>query len=105
MYAAPRLWANRVIHTHTRKYTINVIRPPVGENCCGLSFQVWRVAVYGANLLLIISIVIAILVGLPLGVHPQNSLMVASCLTLSSNVLATKLVDSKIQTAVYSSYT
>ena len=52
-------------------------------------------AVYGGNLLLIVSMVIAVLLGLPLGVHPQNSLMVAWCLALSSNILATKLIDSK----------
>ena len=62
---------------------------------CFDNFQVWRVAVYGGNLLLIVSMVIAILLGLPLGVHPQNSLMVASCLALSSNILATKLIDSE----------
>ena len=52
-------------------------------------------AVYGGNLLFIASSVLAVLLGLVLRVHPQNSLMVASCLALSSNVLATKLMESE----------
>lgn len=55
----------------------------------------WRVAVYGGNLLFVVSMVLAVLLGLLLRVHPQNSLMVASCLALSSNLLATKLIDSE----------
>ena len=57
--------------------------------------QVWRVAVYGGNLILVASMVLAVLLGLVLRVHPQNSIMVASCLALSSNVLATKLLESE----------
>ena len=54
-------------------------------------------AVYGGNLLFVVSMVLAVLLGLILSVHPQNSVMVASCLALSSNVLATKLIDSELE--------
>ena len=62
---------------------------------CHMITQVWHVAVYGGNLLFIVSVVLAVLLGLLLSVHPQTSLMVASCLALSSNVLATKLIESE----------
>ena len=48
---------------------------------------------YGGNLLLGASIVLAIVIGLLLDVHPRHSLFVAACLSLSSTSLATRFVD------------
>ena len=50
---------------------------------------------YGANLLLLVSVVLAMLLGLLLGAHPRHSFIVAACLSLSSSPLATRLIQSK----------
>jgi len=54
---------------------------------------VWYVSVYGGNLLLGASIVLAIILGLLLDVHLRHSLFVAACLSLSSTSLAIRFVD------------
>lgn len=56
--------------------------------------KVWSVSVYGANLLLLVSVVLAMLLGLLLGAHPRHSFIVAACLSLSSSPLATRLIQS-----------
>ena len=53
-------------------------------------------SVYGGNLLLAASIVLAILLGLPLDVNPKHSLFVAACLFLSSSPLAVKFIDGEL---------
>ena len=50
-------------------------------------------SVYGSNLLLLASILLAIVLGWMLGVHPKYSLFVAGCLYFSSNPLATRMID------------
>jgi len=60
---------------------------------CVCVYQVWAVAVYGGNLLLLSSIALAIFLGSSFQVDPQHSLFVAVCLSFSSNPLASRIVD------------
>ncbi len=50
-------------------------------------------AVYGGNLLLCSSILMAILLGTPFQVDAQQSLFLAACLSFSSNPLASRILD------------
>lgn len=57
-----------------------------------MNSQVWSIAVYGGNVLFVFSMLLAVLVGLLLRVHPAHSLFVAACLSLSSGPLAQRLI-------------
>ena len=48
---------------------------------------------YGGNLLFVSSIALAVLLGLVLSVHPSHSLFVAACLSLSSGLVAKRLIS------------
>ncbi len=57
---------------------------------------------YGGNLMFVCSMVLAVLVGLVLSVHPVHSLFVAACLSLSSGPLAQRLIgELNIQSSVH----
>lgn len=73
--------------------------PPIDFSILGFAkisvFQVWKVAMYGGNLLLTSSVLLGLLLGLAFQVHPSHSLLVAACLSFSSNPLATRIVNSE----------
>lgn len=57
--------------------------------------RVWKVAVGGSSLIMVLMIVFGIFWGLCFGILPRQSAFVAACLSLSSTPLVAKFVESK----------
>ena len=55
----------------------------------------WRVAIYGGNLLLVCGGVLGMVMGASVGVRVRVCLVVVACLSLSSAPLAHRFVDSE----------
>lgn len=57
--------------------------------------KVWKVAVGGSSLIMVLMIVFGIFWGTCFGILPRQSAFVAACLSLSSTPLVAKFVESK----------
>lgn len=57
--------------------------------------KVWKVAVGGSSLIMVLMIVFGIFWGYCFGILPRQSAFVAACLSLSSTPLVAKFVESK----------
>ena len=66
-----------------------------------LSMQVWGVAMFGGNLLLLCGGVLGMVIGVSFGVRMRVCVAVVACLSLSSAPLARQFIDSESCTYVY----
>ncbi|KAK2573397.1 Transmembrane and coiled-coil domain-containing protein 3 [Acropora cervicornis] len=80
---------------------VNMIKTVVQVETLGefgvffILFAVWKVAVGGSSLIMILMIVFGIFWGMCFGIFPRQSAFVAACLSLSSTPLVAKFVEGK----------